>query len=149
MWLLLHSGINRFCKRGPSASAWYMYIVYLHDISQNIHTRWLFCFVFGNTINPCRFISCIYLRLFTHLYDCMWVKSGCTKPQQNMESAKRACITTMTSLWARWHLKSPAAWLFTQAFILAQIKQNIKAPHHWPLWGEFTGDRWIPRTKGQ
>ena len=26
---------------------------------------------------------------------------------------------------------------------------NIKAPLHWPLWGEFTGDRWIPRTKGQ
>ena len=20
---------------------------------------------------------------------------------------------------------------------------------HWPLWGEFTGDRWIPHTKGQ
>ena len=31
----------------------------------------------------------------------------------------------------------------------AHIKENIKAPHHWPLWGEFTGDRWIPRTKGQ
>ena len=30
-----------------------------------------------------------------------------------------------------------------------QIKQNIKAPRHWPLWGEFTGDRWIPHTKGQ
>ena len=27
--------------------------------------------------------------------------------------------------------------------------ENIKAPRHWPLWGEFTGDRWIPRTKGQ
>ena len=26
---------------------------------------------------------------------------------------------------------------------------DIKAPHHWPLCGEFTGDRWIPRTKGQ
>ena len=26
---------------------------------------------------------------------------------------------------------------------------NIKAPRHWPLRGEFTGDRWIPRTKGQ
>ena len=25
--------------------------------------------------------------------------------------------------------------------------RNIKAPRHWPLWGEFTGDRWIPRTK--
>ena len=26
--------------------------------------------------------------------------------------------------------------------------ENIKAPRQWPLWGEFTGDRWIPRTKG-
>ena len=31
----------------------------------------------------------------------------------------------------------------------AQTKENIKAPRHWPLWGEFTGDRWFPRTKGQ
>ena len=30
-----------------------------------------------------------------------------------------------------------------------QRKQNIKAPRYWPLWGEFTGDRWIPRTKAQ
>ena len=28
-------------------------------------------------------------------------------------------------------------------------KKNIKAPRHWPLCGEFTGDRWIPRTKDQ
>ena len=26
----------------------------------------------------------------------------------------------------------------------ARIKENIKAPRHWPLWGKFTGDRWIP-----
>ena len=26
---------------------------------------------------------------------------------------------------------------------------NIKAPRHWPLCGEFTGDRWISRTNGQ
>ena len=31
----------------------------------------------------------------------------------------------------------------------AQIKQNIKAPRHWPLWGEFTSDRLIPHTEGQ
>ena len=24
-----------------------------------------------------------------------------------------------------------------------------QSPRHWPLWGEFTGDRWIPHTKGQ
>ena len=28
-------------------------------------------------------------------------------------------------------------------------QRNIKAPCHWPLWGEFTGDRWIPPTKSQ
>ena len=43
----------------------------------------------------------------------------------------------------------PASQLFTQPFIHAQIKGNIKAPRHWPLLGEFTGDPWIPRTKGQ
>ena len=25
----------------------------------------------------------------------------------------------------------------------AQIKENIKAPRHWPLLGDSTGDRWI------
>ena len=28
-------------------------------------------------------------------------------------------------------------------------KENITAPHDWPLWGESTCDRWIPLTKGQ
>ena len=47
-----------------------------------------------------------------------------------------------------WRLKSPASRLFTQPSTQAQIKENIKAPRHWPLWGEFTGDRWMFRTKG-
>ena len=56
------------------------------------------------------------------------------------------CI--MTSWWARYHLKSPASRLFIQPFILVLIKENINAPRHWPLCGEFTGNRWIPRTNG-
>ena len=35
----------------------------------------------------------------------------------------------------RWHLKSLASRLFAQ-FVEAQIKENIKAPRHWSLWGE-------------
>ena len=35
-----------------------------------------------------------------------------------------------------WHLKSPATRLFTQPFVQVEIKENIKAPRHWPLWGE-------------
>ena len=38
--------------------------------------------------------------------------------------------------------------IIPQPFIQAQIKENIKAPCHWPLCGEFTVDRWIPRTNG-
>ena len=38
-----------------------------------------------------------------------------------------------------------ASPLFIQRFIQAQIKENIKAPRHWSLCGEFTCDRWIPR----
>ena len=56
---------------------------------------------------------------------------------------------TLTWEWAQKRLKSPASRLFTQPFIQTQIKENIKAPHHWPLCGEFIGDRWIPRTNGQ
>ena len=38
--------------------------------------------------------------------------------------------------------------LFTQPFVQAQIKENIKTLRHWPLWVEFTGDQLIPLTKG-
>ena len=31
--------------------------------------------------------------------------------------------------------------MFTQPFIQTQIKESTQAPRHWPLCGEFTGDR--------
>ena len=37
--------------------------------------------------------------------------------------------------------------MFTQLLVQAHIKENIKAPRHWPLCGEFIGEWWIPRTK--
>ena len=43
----------------------------------------------------------------------------------------------------------PTSRVFTQPFIQTQIKENVKAPGHWPLCGEFTGHRSIPRTNGQ
>ena len=39
--------------------------------------------------------------------------------------------------------------LCVQPFFHTQIKENIKAPRHWSLWGESTGDRWIPLTSNQ
>ena len=56
-------------------------------------------------------------------------------------------IITLTSKWPRWRLKSPASRLFTQPFIQTQIKENIKALHHWPLCGEFTGTGEFPAQR--
>ena len=89
---------------------------------------------------PCNFSGYNYpdsLALETQLYNL---------PREVYENC---LFITLTSWWARWRLKSPASRLFTQPFIRVQIKENIKAPRHWLLRGEFTGDRWIPRTKGQ
>ena len=48
---------------------------------------------------------------------------------------------TVSSKLAQWRLKLPADRLLTQPFVQVQIKENIKAPHQWLQWGEFTGDR--------
>ena len=58
-----------------------------------------------------------------------------------------AIVVIMTSYWPRWRRKSPASRLFTQLFIQAQIKENIKAPRHWPLCGEFTGTGEFPTQR--
>ena len=62
-------------------------------------------------------------------------------------SSKVSGYIAMTSSWARWRPKSTASRLFAQSFVQVQIKENIKAPRHWPLRGESTGDRWIPSQK--
>ena len=41
----------------------------------------------------------------------------------------------------------PHDYLLTP-FIQAKIIENIKVLRHRPLWEEFIGDQWIPRTKG-
>ena len=38
---------------------------------------------------------------------------------------------------------------FVYSSVQEQMEENIKARHHWPLWGEFPIDRLIPRTNGQ
>ena len=58
-------------------------------------------------------------------------------------------ITTVRSHLTRCHLKSQVSRVCTQPPAQAWTKEYIKASRHWHLWGEFTGDRWIPCTKGQ
>ena len=47
----------------------------------------------------------------------------------------------VTSQWEPWqYIKSLASQMFAQPYIQALIIENIKAPLHWPLCGESTGD---------
>ena len=52
------------------------------------------------------------------------------------------CPITMTSLWSRWRLKSPASRLFTQPFNQKQLKEKnqscaslvfVRGIHRWPV----------------
>ena len=36
---------------------------------------------------------------------------------------------------------------FLDLLLRRRLKKNIKAPRHLPLWGEFTGDQWIPTQR--
>ena len=47
-------------------------------------------------------------------------------------------------IMARWRLKSPASWLFTQPFIQTQIKESSKAPRHWLCAGNSPGTGEFP-----
>ena len=53
---------------------------------------------------------------------------------------------TLTSQWVPWRLESPATRLFFQTILYANIKENIKSCVAGPLWGESTGDWWIPSS---
>ena len=83
------------------------------------------------------------------------LKANCAKPRLSTSYYSVTYITPL--LWATYYsdviLSAMASQvigilLFNQSFVQAQIKENIKAPRHCSLWGEFTGDPWIPRTKG-
>ena len=39
--------------------------------------------------------------------------------------------------------------VYTSVYSSADQRKKIKALRHWSFCGEFTGDRWIPRTNGQ
>ena len=48
-------------------------------------------------------------------------------------SYKKAYVPLQWRQNGQWRPKSAASQMFTQPFIQAQIKENIKAPRHWPL----------------
>ena len=79
--------------------------------------------LWGKPLMTATWIPCTICRVCLHVITSSW------------NAQFKTTVITLMSKWARWRLKSPASRLFTQVFIQVQIKENIKAPRHWPLCG--------------
>ena len=99
----------------------------------------------GGLVQDCSISIALALEILHWTIDiCMIVLKGTSnidRYQTNQSTTTRKPIT-MTSWWVRWRLKSPAATLFTQPFIQAQIKKKFKSSaslafvrgiHRWPV----------------
>ena len=64
-------------------------------------------------------------------YFILFVKSGYTRSWASTWHYSDVIMSTMAS-------QITSCRLFTQPFMQAPVKVNIKASRHWPLWGEFT-----------
>ena len=134
--------------------------IYISDFQSNFDNWWLRVSLMWLSLDltddkSAMVVVMALCRQATHLSPC-WPSSNSPhdvtrlqRTNQPPESSENLYILHWHHNGPRWRLKSPASPILTQLFIRAQIKEDIKAPRHWPLCGEFTGDRWIPRTNGQ
>ena len=67
---------------------------------------------------------------------CKKLDDGSATPMQ-----VRYLISNIELQWRHNERDGVSNRLFAQPFVQAQIKENIKAPRYWLLWGESAGDR--------
>ena len=87
------------------------------------------------------------------------ISSTIRRHAKNMISALQLLNVTTFTIHATWHysdviMSAMASWITGVSIVCSTVcsdvhQRNIKAARYWPLWGESTGDRWIPLTKGQ
>ena len=120
----------------------YIYAEYFQYYAQYFQYYFLHCFL-------CKHITqLMYIFIFHFTADDHFNAIAWFLVVRKARIRRHVYITiTLTSQWPRWRLKSPASQLFTQSFIRAQIKENIIAPRHWPLCGEFTGTGEFPAQR--
>ena len=113
---------------------------------------WLYC-IWGPLYDDC------LLYITGSMYQCYFTRKWMYS-EVSWEHNKMFLMFMVHFVWSHFALQwrhnerdgvsnhKPHDCLLNRLFKV-QIKANIKAPRHWPLWGEFTGDRWIHRTNGQ
>ena len=105
-------------------------IALIHRVIQRVHTPLQWRHNGRDGVSNHQPHDCLLNRLFRH--------SGA-------DQRKHQCSVSLAFVWGihRWPVNSPHKGPVTrkmfQPFIRVQIKESIKAPHHWILWGESTG----------
>ena len=143
MRLVFWSRLN-WSLSGRGSFRFYRLIVY-HELFSTMKYCAIFrisFFVYRNDqIQTCS-VTCTSLNMESRLPKVMGSKK--TNILIHSKAEQHTLHITLTPWWARWRLKLPTSRLFAQPYVQALIKENTKAPRHWPLWGESIGDRWIP-----
>ena len=115
----------------------YQWFLFIHNISWNMQ-------VGGYVVIYFDVVIVMYVSVWYALF--VYILQGCLTGTR---------VTAWMFLLQLRHNERDGVWnhqprdCLLNCLFKAQIKENVKVPRHWPLCGEFTGDRWIPRTKGQ
>ena len=120
-------------------------------------------------------IICFILFCLEHLYDIhvyiyiyIYIHIGYHHDMETHSALLVLCKENPTSAdglpsWRAWAsfqkqfihhndviISAMLSQIFSIVYLLqVQIKEDIKVPRHWPLGVKFTGNWWIPCTKGQ
>ena len=119
-----------------------VYVIYKYSSWLVLYFNWLLII----SMESCEKDIALVIKLL-HAYECATLKWPFLTVYLVDESIM--CTYHCDVIMSAMASQITSIWVFTRPFIQAQIKENIKALRHWPLWGEFTGDRWIPHTKSQ
>ena len=93
-------------------------------------------------------LSCINPSKWCHCESCLQTKLtySCKLAAQYLLTCEGQVYSVFVSFTLQWHHNErndiSNHWHFDCLLnhLLAQIKESIKAPRHWPMWGEFTGE---------
>ena len=115
-----------FCRNDKFSSKWQI------DQYQHPYYGWIAFAVKHDLISRCG------MALWRHqmeTFSTLLAFCAGNSPETGEFPAQNASDLANVSIWWRHNAKSPASLLSTQLFVQEQIKENIKAPHHLPLWG--------------
>ena len=116
--------MHSMTKMSTQLPKWLLRYQYVHSVTIQVVMEW----TVANSVTH----SCINKNFVTH-------ETPITSHFSLTEHYSDVIINAMTS---------QITIVFSTVCSGANQRKH-QSPRHWPLWGEFTGDRWIPRSKGR